>query len=175
MERAQSAPQRVNHPYLRRHVNPILHAAQQDARFARPERPDHEDGWHVDYETRFQSLSDNGLPARAEVVLSNDWLWMIRLHPKSDPADWAPRFGGARLREGLTDYQKSIVEKGLAEALMPDIAERWHDRDITVRFMQGRGSGGSMNLEGGIADDPAVIEAHRRSKAYGHKPLHVSM
>jgi hypothetical protein len=138
-------------------------------------RPTHEDGWHVDHEARFQSLSDHGLRARAEVVLSNDWLWLIRLHPKSDPANWAPRFGEARVREGLTDYHISIVEKGFADALIADIAERWHDRDITVHFTQGRGSGGSMNLKGGIADDPAVIEAHRRSEAYGHKPLHVSM
>ena len=175
MGRPRTAPQRVHVPYLRRHVNPILHAAQQDARFARPERTDHDDGWHVDHETRFQSLSDNGLPARAEVVLSNDWLWLIRLHPKRDPAQWAPRHGAARIREGLTDYHISIVEKGLADALIPDIAAKWHDRDITVRFTQGHGSGGSMNIVGGVADDPVVLEAHRRSKAYGHKPLHVSM
>ena len=173
MERAR-APQRIHVPFLRRHVNPILHAAQQDARFARPERPDHEDGWHVDYEARFQSLSDNGLPARTEVVLSGD-LWVIRLHPKRDPAEWAPRHGAERIRRGLHDYHISIVERNRAEALIPDIVERWHDRDIVVRFTQGRGSGGSMKLEGGIADDPIVREAHSRSEWYWDRDLHVSM
>jgi hypothetical protein len=174
MERPRTAPQRIHGPYLRRHVNPILHAARRDARFARPERVDHEEGWHDDFETRFQNLSANGLPARTEVALSGD-LWVIRLHPKRDPLEWAPRFGAARLREGLIDYHISIVETGLADAFIPDIAARWHDRDLVVRFKPGRGSGGSMYLDGGIADDPNVIEAHKRSTKYYNRDLHVSM
>jgi hypothetical protein len=138
------------------------------------ERLDHRDGWHTDYESRFQSLSANGLPARTEVVLS-DQLWVIRLHPKHDPLEWAPRFGAARIRERLHDYHISIVETGRADALIPDIVEKWHDRDIVVRFKPERGKGGAMYLDGGIADDPNVIEAHNRSEWYGDRELHVSM
>ena len=169
------------HPYVRRHINPILHAALQDLQFAhgrpsrpRPERPDHDDGWHEDFEARFQSLAANGLQVRTEVLLADDWLWMIRLHAKRPPSEWAPRFGAARIREGLTDWHITIVEKGLADAFIPDIVEKWHDRDLTVRFKPGHTTGGTLNLDGGIADDPNVIEAHRRSREYGHKPIHVS-
>jgi hypothetical protein len=64
---------------------------------------------------------------------------------------------------------------GRADGLIPDIVEKWDDRDIVVRFKEGHGSGGSMDLEGGIADDPTVLEAHSRSEWYAHRPLHVSM
>jgi hypothetical protein len=165
----------MDYAYVRGQRNPILQAAQQDAPFVVRDGRDHTDGWHDDNEARFQALSDHGLPARTEVVLSYGDLWIVRLHPHRNPAEWAPRAERARRREGLEDYHVSKVERGLADALIPDIAARWHDRDIVVRFTQGRGSGGSMYLEGGIADDPNVVAAHRRSTKYANRDLHVSM
>jgi hypothetical protein len=136
----------------------------------------HVDGWHVNWWERFQSLLHDGMQARVEIHLS-DWgegLWMMRLHPATDPALWAPRFGATRLAGGLEDWHISLAEPAATPVeLIAELVARWQDRNVLVQFEGQPTSGGTLKLAGVLKDDPIVQELHRLGW-YSDRDLHVS-
>ncbi len=127
--------------------------------------------WRADWAERFALLLRDGLPARLTVELSPGWagdagLWVVHIHPLSDPALWAPRAVDF-------DYHVSIAEEGVVTT-----EEVYHLRlafdglETVVRF--GERHGGYLTVVGALGEHHAVLSAHARGR-YSDRDLHVSM
>jgi hypothetical protein len=126
--------------------------------------------WFPDWEARYERLINDGMPARLELVLGEEWdgapgLWMIEAHPIEDPALWAPRIAGFVYHVSIAE-EPMITPEELAQ-----IRTDFDGKTMTIRFFERHG--GYLVLAGDFWSHAALNSAHARGK-YSDRILHMS-
>ena len=139
---------------------------------------DHVNGWHADWNARFDTLLEQGLEADLRVHCSKwtadeEGLWVIAIMPVKDQALWAPRFGvdGA---PGAGDYHISSCEEIMMTVdALARLQEKYNGKRMTIRFCGGPTSGGTLHVAGCLSEDEDIRAVHA-SGWYSDRPLHMS-